>query len=362
MIKVGKRVCMLSISENNARNGEGSFIKLKDGRIMFAYSNYLSSEWEDHGASQISAIYSSDNGETWTSPVSLWGGVDNGTTNNMCVSLLRKQNGDLAIFYLQKYLTKDGLTKTRIASRISTNEGATWQDYKVVIDQNAYYVKENERLVRLSSGRLILPLNYHGQDSENIVSGVARFFYSDDDGETFTLSPSKLTIGGPAGIQETGVMERADCIWSFSRTAYNCQYESFSYDNGQTWSDITPNYTLTSPLSPMSAKNFGNGYSIVVLNPIPTSFAFPNGVGGNEDAKTKTWARTPLVLGLSKDGNKTFINKFYIEDDLTNGYCYTAIFDGGDYLLLAYYHSNNGPCPLTCCKLTKITYKELGIE
>ncbi len=362
MKKIGKQVLMLATSENNARNGEGAFLKLKDGRIMFAFSYYITSDWRDHSTSQIAVIYSNDDGETWTKPTPLWGGVDEGVTNNMCVSLIRKNNGDIAIFYLQKYTTSDGLIKSRVASRISNDEGKTWQDYKIVIDQDGYLVKENDRLVRLSSGRLILPLNHHGDSSAKIESGVAMFFFSDDDGETFNLSPSKLSLDDPDGMQETGVMERKDCLWSFSRTTYGFQYESFSYDNGQTWSDAVPNKTLTSPRSPMAAKNFGKGYSLVVINPIPTCFGFPNGIGGNDDAKTRTWARTPLLLGLSNDENNTFINKFYIEDDLNNGYCYTSIFDGGNYLLLAYYHSNNGPCPLTSCKIVKITYSELGIE
>ena len=38
MKKVGKEVLFLATKENNPRNGEGTFIRLRDGRIMFAYS------------------------------------------------------------------------------------------------------------------------------------------------------------------------------------------------------------------------------------------------------------------------------------------------------------------------------------
>ena len=105
MKKVGKQVCMFAPTESNARNGEGAFIRLNDGRIMFAYTQYVGSDGGDDATAQIAVTYSCDEGETWTKPVPAWGGVDDGSENNMCVSLLRKLNGDLAIYYLHKYIT-----------------------------------------------------------------------------------------------------------------------------------------------------------------------------------------------------------------------------------------------------------------
>ena len=40
MKKIGKEVLFLSTSEENPRNGEGCFIKAKDGRIMFVFTQY----------------------------------------------------------------------------------------------------------------------------------------------------------------------------------------------------------------------------------------------------------------------------------------------------------------------------------
>lgn len=71
MKKIGKEVCFLKTKIGNIRNGEGSFIRLLDGRIMFAYTRYLSNDWSDHSIARIEAIYSNDEGETWskTSPL-----------------------------------------------------------------------------------------------------------------------------------------------------------------------------------------------------------------------------------------------------------------------------------------------------
>lgn len=50
---------------------------------------------------------------------------------------------------------------------------------------------------------------------------------------------------------------------------------------------------------------------------------------------------------------------FYPEDDLKNGYCCPAILEGEDYLLAAYYHSNNSGICLNSTKLVKVMYEEI---
>ena len=66
-------------------------------------------------------------------------------------------------------------------------------------------------------------------------------------------------------------------------------------------------------------------------------------------------------MALSKDNGKTFTreNLYYIEDDLNNGYCYPAIYEGEDYMLVAYYHSNNTDICLNSTKIIKIYYSEI---
>ena len=50
---------------------------------------------------------------------------------------------------------------------------------------------------------------------------------------------------------------------------------------------------------------------------------------------------------------------FYIEDDLDNGYCYPAIFEGENSFLVAYYHSNNTDVCLNSTKIIKVMYDEI---
>ena len=52
-------------TEDNGRNSEGSFIRIPDGSIMFAYSRYSSASAHDHANCDIAAIYSQDEGEIY---------------------------------------------------------------------------------------------------------------------------------------------------------------------------------------------------------------------------------------------------------------------------------------------------------
>ena len=67
MKKVGKQVNMLKTSPLNQRNGEGSFIRLNNGHIMFGYTEFYGDTREDEECARISAIFSCDDGETWSS-------------------------------------------------------------------------------------------------------------------------------------------------------------------------------------------------------------------------------------------------------------------------------------------------------
>src|SRR5690625_2550667 len=92
---------LLLPGEINQRNIEGDFVKLKDGRIMFIYSHFVGESASDFGNSHLAARYSSDNGDTWTATDEIV--VENeGAMNVMSVSLLRLQDGNIALFYARK--------------------------------------------------------------------------------------------------------------------------------------------------------------------------------------------------------------------------------------------------------------------
>ena len=68
MKKIGTEKLLLSIGENNPRNGEGSFVRLNDGKILYVFTRYLGEDWHDHAIAALYAICSEDEGDTWSAP------------------------------------------------------------------------------------------------------------------------------------------------------------------------------------------------------------------------------------------------------------------------------------------------------
>ena len=358
--KIGREVCYLKSTKTNQRNGEGDFVRLKDGSIMHAYSAYFGSYEEDHSSANICAIYSYDEGETWTEPTLLIKKSED-DRNIMCVSFLRMQNGDLGIFYGRNYKKpNDYRDYSDVLFRRSTDEGKTWSDavkcHNITED---FVCFENGRVIRTKTGRIIVPINLHSYKKPGrwgYIVGESCFFASDDDGKTFhqigEFYPNPIK-NCKCGLQENGVIELENGrLFSYNRTAYGSQFESFSDDDGETWTEPRPSYTFYSPLAPMNTKHIGDKYTVAVHCPYP----------GRLD---KMFARSPLICNIVKGKGEDFfevlLSKFYLEDDLETSCCYPSIFDGGDYFLVAYYYAKGYPdkCyPFGDMKITKVEFKE----
>lgn len=357
MKKIGREVLFIEAKENNLRNGEGSFIRLKDGRIMFAYTEFFGNDWEDEATANISAIYSSDEGETWSSPEILFRKPKD-AVNIMSFSFLRMRNGDIGAFYILKVADRtDRIMLTR-----SSDEGKTWTEPQNCLDclaEQDYYVINNDRPIMLESGRIILPCARHTvlNTKLDFTPGVICFFVSDDDGNSWYKTETEFLCpfpSNPDGYEEPGIYERKDgTLWCYIRTSLGFQFECFSFDSGTTWTTPHPNPFFYSACSPMHVKDCGE-LTVAVFNPVPEYLL---------REESEPWGRTPYVIAVSTDGGLSFSkeNVFYIEDDLTNGYCYPAIIGCSDGFLVAYYHSNGSGIPLNSTKIVKINYDEIDL-
>ncbi|MBR5308795.1 MAG: exo-alpha-sialidase [Clostridia bacterium] len=365
MKKVGKEVLFLATKENNPRNGEGTFLRLRDGRIMFAYSKYKGNSWGDDCMADIAAIFSDDGGETWKDERIIVEHTDY-AINCMCPSLIRLSNGDVGLLVLRKTVE----TRCSILEFFrSSDECESWDGSVCVnLEEEDYYVIENDHLLMTENGRIIIPANIHRnikKDGEFVsfnYHGKMVFYASDDDGRSWYQISDVYDLPYPeisrTGLQETTLYERKDgTLVSYSRTDLLCQYESTSADGGKTWSSPVPNPFFSSPDSPLLVRRIKDGMIAAVFNPIP-KYTTCRSKSNHPDDKAN-WGRTPLVLALSLDDGKSFTKVYYLEDDPDNGYCYPCILDCGEYLLIGYYHSNNTGVPLNSTKIVKIYYSEL---
>jgi len=340
-VKESKIVHELIPGPGNPRNSEGSFLRLRDGRIIFAYSRYNGTSADDHAGCDICAVYSHDGGESFTSGyVTLARGADYGERNVMSVSMLRMGNGDAGLFYLLK--KRDGRLTDMILRR-SSDEMETLDEGVSCLSREypGYYVVNNDRVVRLSTGRIVIAAAKHPSSMEaefgTALDGRAAcyFFYSDDDGVTWHRSPTMLTMPNIAysttGLQEPGMVELpGGALYGYFRTDMHFQYESVSLDGGLRWFSPQPS-RFTSPASPMLIRrNEYTGKYYAVWNPVPE---YP---GRRTGAKVWTGGRNPLVMAESTDGYH-FSPYAVIEDDDTRGFCYPAMyFPDGETMLLSY--------------------------
>lgn len=317
--EIGKEITLeLKPGLENPRNSEGDFILLKDGRILFIYTHFTSGSG-DHASAHLAGRYSDDKGKTWskTDEIIL---PNEGGMNIMSVSLLRLQNGNIALFYLKKNSETDCIPYMRI----SYDEAKTWGKPNMCIDAEGYHVVNNDRIIQLKNGRLMLPTSLHGRINSRLDSrGIIYCYYSDDNGINWARS-SKVPNNGNVVLQEPGIIELKDGkVFLFCRTDAGRQYITFSNDMGQTWSPVEAS-NIKSPLSPASIERIpSTGDLLLVWN---NNF-IPLGDGKK---------RTPFNLAISRDEGISWNNIKTIENDSTGWYCYTAIEFTEKHILLGH--------------------------
>src|SRR5687767_112532 len=197
-----QRNVLLPPAKNNPRNSEGAMIDLADGRIMLVYSRFTGGRG-DHAKANLSARFSSDGGATWTrDDVHITAG-DEGGMNTMSPSLLRMRDGAIGLFYLRK----NSLTDCRVFLRVSRDEGRTWGEPSVCTEPVGYYVMNNDRVVRLKSGRILLRVALDATPAEPTFERHAQVacFYSDDDGTSWKRRAHGRG-GGEESLEEPGVV------------------------------------------------------------------------------------------------------------------------------------------------------------
>ena len=337
-------------TKEHPRNSEGSFVTLKDGTILFAYTQFYGGA-SDHSAARLVALRSRDDGRTWSEPELL---LDNeGGANVMSVSLLRlRKSGKIALIYL----LKNSWIDCRPHLRFSEDEGKTWSAPVWMTNAPGYFVLNNDRVIQTRSGRLVAPVAFHrarGEDPDSSKSfdgrALAFWLVSDDEGATWSEAANWYGLPAPTrtGLQEPGVVETAAGeLLSFFRTDQGMQWESRSSDDGKNWTPPAPG-PMKSPVSPASLERLADGRLVAVFNDHSGEVPFTAG------------KRTPLVLAVSADGGKSWTGKRVLEPDPQGWYCYTALHLTPEALLLGYCAGDQQVGGLNRLRLRRIPLAEL---
>jgi sialidase-1 len=349
MVQAGDITTVLNLEPhpNNPRNSEGAFVTLKSGRILFLYTSFYGGAGDESPA-RIVSLYSDDAGRTWSREPRLVA-TNQAEANVMSVSLLRLRSGAVALFYLMK----NSLLDCRPVMRISTDEAETWSEPQPVGAAPGYFVLNNDRVIQLKEGRLVVPLAFHrarAADPKNYRSldmrAIALWYLSDDEGKSWREADTwwALPARTGTGLQEPGVVELADGrLFSWMRTDQGAQFGCYSSDGGKSW-PLPKATALLSPASPASIKRLpGSADLLAIYNDHSGRFSFPKG------------KRTPLAAAISSDSGETWPRCKVLESAPDGWFCYTAMHFTEDAALLAYCAGDSKVGGLNRLRIRRIT-------
>ncbi|MXV15207.1 sialidase [Pedobacter sp. HMF7056] len=272
----------------------------------------------------------------WTAPANVADGIQDEklrypTWNPV---LFQVPGGDLLLFYKvgPSPSTWKGWMKT------SPDGGVTWS--KAIALPGGYIGPVKNKPVLLANGNLFCPSSTEGNGWK------LHFEVTPDFGKTWrTVGP--ISDGKTLNAIQPSILQHGNGkLQILARSRDRALIESWSYDNGETWTTPTKT-TLPNNNSGTDAVTLKDGRHMLVYNHV-----LPPGT----EAKGP---RTPLNISVSKDG-RTWYAGAIIEDSPVSQYSYPSIIQTSDGLVhvvytwrrLAIKHTVIDPSKL---KLKKIT-------
>lgn len=304
---------LVEATPEHSRQSEASVIELRDGRLFLAWTDFTTSNWQDHGSARIMGKWSHDSGATWSDPVVLQENI--GRLNVMIASLLQLPSGRILLCFHRKDV--EG-TECHLMVKWSDDNAQTWADpIQITYGHPNYWCGTNDRFIQLDTGRILLPAG----DARGMTA-----FYSDDAGETWAYS--KNWVRPPADDQyaEPVAVERADgTILMLIRSRSKYIRFAMSENGGESWqkSNLPDSSSPSSPYSPSNCKRVpGSGDLLLVWN----------NNGGH---------RIPLTAAISSDGGRSWDRLRDLEPFLhippAHTYAYPSIAFKGENVHITYW-------------------------
>jgi len=240
-------------------------------------------------------LLSTDGGITWSEP---YRGVDEKgepLTGGSCASLVSLPGGAIGLATLRRRPDLPTNSDTEMVFRTSEDEGRSWSPPTVMNQCLLRAHALQDVMLRTQSGRIILPVyfgigqgGWHHEGAPfvggylggNFVSTAAHFLdphfgacyvlYSDDEGKSWQRNKDGelfiiMEYGGPCeSTAEPSVAEVAPGkLMMIMRTRLGRLFQSWSEDNGETWSRPQPTQ-LAGTQAPGQLRRLPNGHLLVV--------------------------------------------------------------------------------------------------
>jgi sialidase-1 len=294
---------------------------LADGALLYSISQFSTGPG-DHATAHIVAAKSYDGGRKWLDPFDLQEKM--GSLNVMSSTLRRLgdlSKGDSSLGHF--FLVKNSLQDLQCYLRISHDEGETFGDPIAVSLSLGYNVMNNDRVLKLSSGRLIAPIA-STPDVENINHFVSYCTFSDDVGLTWRESENRVDYLR-RGAMEPEIVEFKDSrLGMIIRTQLGHLAISYSEDQGNSWSE-SASWNVRSCESPATCRRIpSTGDLLLIWN------------DNYEPGADHEGLRIPLTAAISKDDGRTWEHKRNLETGPGKTAAYASLTFMNDRAILTY--------------------------
>ncbi|WP_036677147.1 exo-alpha-sialidase [Pedobacter sp. R20-19] len=273
-----------------------TLVELSNGKIMAAWFG-----GKHEGDPYVKIWISTKTGKNWSKPVPVADGKMNDSVSFACWNpvLFKAKNGLLTLHY------KVGPNPRAwwAMYKTSKDDGKTWSD--AVRLANGYFGPIKNKPVQLSDATILYPSSTESLDEKTWKVHLEK---SDDQNNNWR----KIEIDCDTfGVIQPSILNYPNGkLQLLCRSRQNVITESWSEDNGETWSKIQATQ-LPNPNSGSDAVTSKDGRQLLIYNPLSAG---------------KNWweGRSVLKLAISNDGKKwKDIHTF--ENHLTGEYSYPAI-------------------------------------
>ena len=243
----------------------------------------------------------------WTKPIEAANGIQTNGTRYPCWNhvLFQPKDGPLMLFY------KVGPNPSEWWGMMMTSEhnGKTWTK-PLRLPGNILGPIKNKP-VRLNTGKILCPSSTENDGWKVHIESTT------DLGKTWTRTEINNNPNNYSVIQPTILMHE-NSLQILCRSKEGKIIQSWSYDNGKTWSELAET-NLLNPNSGIDAVTLKDGRQLLVYN---NSTILPGKWGG---------PRTPLNVAMSKDGIN-WITVLTLENE-PGEYSYPAVIQTKDGLV-----------------------------
>lgn len=329
-------VCPASLER--CRMVEAAILPFEDGRLYLAYSSGECASFTE-GDIRIMGRWSYDEGESWSEPFLIR--KCEGVANAMEPSFLRLPSGRILQEYQQRdgYFTDDerfgGLQPM---NTWSDDECATWSEPSCITGEERSFFSTNDRLVPLSTGRILLPV----LTAPHLAS--VRVWFSDDEGRSWQKGSGEVQAAEGVTYGYPMAAELSDCtIAMFLLNSTGSIHVAHSRDGGDTWSVVSETGPSPCPATFMVRRMPDSPDLLLIWN--------------------NHTERTNLTSAISRDNAGTWTNFRLLEAQdgwpVHRTYAFPSLAFMNGYAHLTYYEHTSHP---GAGSMFDLIYRRLPIE